>query len=143
MSDRKSDYDIGKGRPPRHSRFKPGQSGNPNGRPKGARSLTSDLADELAERIKVREGGKARTLSKQRALVKALFAKALQGDARSAALLISLMAKVVVDQPAAGDTSPPLAAEDQALLDAFVARQAKAKPRAPADPANPEGKAND
>ena len=142
MSENKGDYDVGKGRPPRHSRFKPGQSGNPNGRPKGARSLTSDLADELSERIKVREGGKARTLSKQRALLKALFAKALQGDARSAALLISLMAKVVVDQPSAAAESPPLAAEDQALLDAFVARQAKTKPTAPTNPADPEGAAD-
>jgi len=30
-----SDYEIGRGKPPMHTRFKPGQSGNPKGRPKG------------------------------------------------------------------------------------------------------------
>src|SRR5205085_10093153 len=51
-------YDLGYGKPPEHSRFKPGQSGNPKGRPKAARSLRSIVHDLLNERITDRADGK-------------------------------------------------------------------------------------
>jgi hypothetical protein len=34
------EFEVGYGRPPLHTRFKPGQSGNPKGRVKGRPSLT-------------------------------------------------------------------------------------------------------
>ncbi len=40
---------IGYGRPPKAGQFKPGQSGNPQGRPKGSTNLATDLSAELAE----------------------------------------------------------------------------------------------
>jgi hypothetical protein len=64
-------YPVGYGKPPKHTQFKPGKSGNPQGRPKGTKNLKTDLAEELCEKILVHEGGQARKLSKQRALVKA------------------------------------------------------------------------
>jgi hypothetical protein len=63
------DKGIGYGRPPKATRFKPGVSGNPNGRPKGTRNLATDLAAELGEQITVRENGRPRPISKQRALI--------------------------------------------------------------------------
>ena len=78
-------YEVGYCRPPQHTRFKPGHSGNPKGRPKGTKNLKTDLMEELAERINVSEGGKPKKLSKQRALVKSLTAKAIKGDARASA----------------------------------------------------------
>jgi hypothetical protein len=113
---------VGYGRPPRANQFKPGQSGNPRGRPKGARNFANDLADELAERIRIREGGRERSVSKRRAMLKALVAKGLKGDARAASLVFSLVAKHV-DLPGAEAPDQPLAAEDQALLDDFIQRR--------------------
>ena len=52
MSD-KDDEKVGYGRPPKHSRFRKGQSGNPRSRPKGARGLKTDLRAELSERVRV------------------------------------------------------------------------------------------
>ena len=52
---------VGYGKPPRHSQFKPGQSGNPTGKRKGARSLKADLAQELAtQRRRCGCGGRER-----------------------------------------------------------------------------------
>lgn len=57
-----------KDNPSDRGRFKPGRSGNPRGRPKGSRSLRSELAGILKERIGVREGGKHKRISRQHAL---------------------------------------------------------------------------
>jgi hypothetical protein len=43
----KTSYQVGFGRPPRHSQFRPGESGNPGGRPKGRRSFKTDIAAAL------------------------------------------------------------------------------------------------
>ena len=81
MSD---DYKIGFGRPPKHTRFEKGRSGNPKGRPKGKKNLKTELEEELGERIIVREGGKAKKVSKQRAILEGQAAKAAQGDTEAA-----------------------------------------------------------
>ena len=77
-----SSYEIGYGKPPKATRFQKGKSGNPRGRPKGSLNLATDLASELGELITVSEHGRPRRVSKQRALIKSLMAKALQGDIR-------------------------------------------------------------
>jgi hypothetical protein len=74
---------IGFRNPPLSTRFRKGQSGNPRGRPKGAKGFRTDFVEELREVIQVGEGNSARTVTKQRALVKALVDRALQGDLRA------------------------------------------------------------
>ena len=94
-----SDYKVGYRKPPKSGQFKRGKSGNPKGRPKGSLKLATDLAAELNEQITVREDGKARRVSKQRALIKSLMAKALQGDVRANAAVLALYARVITDLP--------------------------------------------
>jgi hypothetical protein len=88
---------VGYGRPPKANQFKPGKSGNPKGRPKGSLNLVNDLAAELSELITVREDGRARRISKQRALIKSLLAKGIQGEVRAAAAVLALYARVNVE----------------------------------------------
>jgi hypothetical protein len=115
---------VGYKRPPQHSKFKPGQSGNPGGRAKGARNLETDLAQELSEKIPIREGERCLKVSKQRALLKSLVAKALKGDTRAAGLILQLLAKIVaVEEIGPKQKSEPLSAEETAILERFVAKR--------------------
>jgi len=82
---------VGYKKPPKHTQFKPGQSGNPKGRPKGTQNLATDLEEELSQKIIVTEGGKQQETTKQRAMLKSLFAKALKGETRAAGVLLNLI----------------------------------------------------
>ncbi len=120
-------YEVGDRKPPRHTRFKKGKSGNPKGRPKGSRNLKTDLLEELSERVAVTENGKPVRLSKQRLMLKALFAKAIKGDPRSAELLLKLIGQVI-GMDIEDCSGKSLAPEDQAILDAFLERKQSRKP---------------
>lgn len=84
---KKKSYAVGYCKPPRHSRFKPGQSGNPKGRPKAARGFGAELAEELQKTVKVKENGIVRKISKSRFMVKSQVNKAMSGDTRAFQLL--------------------------------------------------------
>jgi hypothetical protein len=117
-------YEVGYGKPPKHTRFNEGHSGNPKGRPKGTKNLKTDLMEELSERISVSEGGKPKKLSKQRALVKSLTAKAIKGDAKAISILVNLMVRVLalVEEEREVDL---ISEDDMAILDNFIARQGR------------------
>mgnify|MGYP003677040595 FL=1 len=91
----KKGYEVGYKKPPKHSQFKPGQSGNPKGRPSGAKNLSTELLEELHERVRVTEDGKQKTISKQRAMLKSLMAKAVKGDTKAANTLLNMFLKLV------------------------------------------------
>lgn len=81
-------YEVGYGKPPREHQFKPKQSGNPKGRPKGAHSVSETITRHLDGTMTVRQGGKARRMKRREILVQKLFERALGGDNRAAALLL-------------------------------------------------------
>ena len=122
MSDKKT-YDVGYKRPPQHTRFQPGQSGNPKGRAAGTLNLKHDLEQELSERIPIREGDRSLRVSKQRALLKAMLSKALKGDTRAASILLQLIAKILVPEAGVADIDAPVTDADIAILEDYVARR--------------------
>jgi hypothetical protein len=117
MTENHSDS-VGYKRPPKDHQFRPGQSGNPNGRPKGARNFKSDLRDELSEMTSFCEGGHEVSISKQRALIKRLVASAIDGDARAIATLMSFCARAFGDDNDEQQQAP----EDHDIVDAFAQR---------------------
>ena len=130
-----NDDDVGFGKPPKHTQFKPGQSGNPAGRPKGAKNLKTDLEEELRELITVREGGNQKIVSKQRAMLKSLTAKAVQGDPRAAAIVIDMMYRLLHEDDAE-DTSRGTSPDDKAILKAFENRLLRKPDEGPEDSNN-------
>jgi Family of unknown function (DUF5681) len=108
---------VGYKHPPKEHRFQRGQSGNPAGKPKGARSFKSDLRDELSELMRITEGGQEIEVSKQRLLIKRLVASAIEGDARAIATVVSFCVRAF-DQGDGDDVSE--ASEDRAIIEAFA-----------------------
>jgi hypothetical protein len=116
------DYEVGYKKPPQHTRFQPGRSGNPRGRPKGAKNLKTDLQEELREKVLVREGDQPRRVSKQRAMVKALMARTLKGDVRAANTLLSMMWRLADTGENAPEVDEPLLDHELEILRDFEER---------------------
>jgi hypothetical protein len=88
------DYAVGYRRPPLHTRFQPGQSGNPSGRPKGAANLRSLFEKIMKEEISLREGEVTKKITKAEAILRGLFVGAMKGDTRSQMTLFRLAEQV-------------------------------------------------
>jgi hypothetical protein len=82
---------VGYRRPPVGTRFRSGQSGNPRGRPKGARNLSTIVAAALSEWVAVNENGRRRRITKLEVAVKQLVNRAASGEARATQLLLALI----------------------------------------------------
>lgn len=108
--DESKDYEVGYGKPPRDTQFKKGTSGNPNGRPKKVKNIATDIKEELEEMVQITEGGQTKTVTKQRALIKSLLAKASQGNVRAAQTLLNL--KTDVDQADTAESAEEWFTED-------------------------------
>ncbi len=128
MTDETSDdgFTVGYKKPPQHSRFKPGRSGNPRGKQKGVRNLGSDVKRTLEVPVRLNEQGRARRVSTQEAALLRLREKALKGDARSLDQFLEL-AKTFNNSAVESVGDEALAAEDQAILDAY-AEEVRSRP---------------
>ena len=110
-------------RPPKATQFKPGTSGNPRGRPKKPRNLEDDLIEMLSKNITVREDGKLRKISRQKAILRKLLSQALQGDAKALSSILSMRIKFDATRQAPEQRAEEISDSDQAILDDYVRRQ--------------------
>src|SRR5262249_23293042 len=113
-------YTVGYGKPPRHTRFRPGQSGNSAGRLKGVRNLATDVKRTLTVPVKVKENGRSRKISTQEGALMVLREKALKGDARALDRIVDLAQRFNNDAGEMG-LAQPLCTDDQAILAAYAA----------------------
>src|SRR3984893_2415032 len=85
------DYDVVYGKPPKTTRFQKGQSGNPKGRPKGSKNLSTLLEEELEQPVLITENGRRKKITKRRASMKQLVNRAASGEHRALQILINYL----------------------------------------------------
>ena len=112
-------YAVGYCKPPANSQFKPGQSGNPKGRKKGAQGMKTLAKQMLTERISVRTAGGTKKMTRMDALLHKMVELGMKGNPRMLLGLIQLYEKSVSEHLSseAEQSSPPLTLTDEAILE--------------------------
>ena len=110
-------YDVGYGRPPVHTRFKPGESGNPRGRPKGSLNLISLLRKALHDRVEVVKQGRVKRISKFELALTQMVNRAVKGDARAMQQILQLAPLIEASAAAAQQR---LDSDETAVFDSIL-----------------------
>ena len=118
-------YAVGYGKPPITSRFKPGQTGNAKGRPKGHKNLKTLIRQAMTARIVIQEGSSNRQVSKIEGVVLRQLQNALKGNDRSAMAVIRMAVQLgFLDDVADGNQGEAtLSATDERILQELMARR--------------------
>jgi Family of unknown function (DUF5681) len=122
MPDKNEDpgYEVGFGKPPKHSRFRKGASGNPEGRPKGKRNLATVLEKALQEKVVINENGMRKSITKLEAAVKQLVNKAASGDLAALRQLMALAGSAV--EHSTDSSTNPLSPADLEMMEGLLKR---------------------
>jgi Family of unknown function (DUF5681) len=112
------DNNVGYSRPPRAHQFKPGQSGNPKGRPKGAKNESTILREIFERKIASRSGTRLRRITILEGILLRITEDSLKGNTKSAAFLLNRYAAMV-----SGELQPhELSDDDREVFEAFSRR---------------------
>ncbi len=120
MAETERDHAANYRKPPLHTRFKKGQSGNPRGRP--AKNLPALVVAALNEPVYVTANGRRRRITKREAVIAQLVNKSASADLRATKMLIDIMKDI---EKKAGIAPPPetsLTPADEEVIEQFVAR---------------------
>ena len=116
------DYVVGYRKPPRHTRFKRGQSGNPKGRPPGRKDLQTVLSEALQEPVTVvLDDGRRKKITKLEAAITQLANRAASGDLKATQQLLTLHREI--EGRSAPDTNDPakITEADQQIIERIQA----------------------
>jgi Family of unknown function (DUF5681) len=116
------DYEVGYGKPPRHTRFKKGQSGNPRGRPSGSKNLKTLLNEALNERVVVTEEGGRRNITKREAIVTQLVNRSATADLRALKILLDTLRDIEGQTEPASSETAEFSEADEKVIEQLRAR---------------------
>jgi hypothetical protein len=122
------DYEVGYGRPPRHTRFAKGQSGNPRGRPCGAKNFTTLLEEALNEPVPVTENGGRRSVSKRQAIITQLVNRSATADFRALKLLFDIVRDIERQTEPASPETAEFSEADEKVIEHLRSRLSKGEP---------------
>lgn len=117
------DYEVGYGKPPRHTRFKKGEtSANPRGRPR--KNLAASLVDGLNKRVVVTENGRRRKIAVREAITSQLINKSATADLRAIKMLLDLIkdAEKQAGAATAPEPAPRFTAADEEVVEQLIER---------------------
>ena len=114
--DDQPDHKVGYKKPPLHTRFQKGQSGNPRGRPRGSKNLSTLLIDALNEPVVVTEDGRKRKISKRELGIRQLVNKFAMAEAQATKILLGLMQERDRLAAEASAERPSLGADDEKVI---------------------------
>jgi hypothetical protein len=117
-----ADYEVGYKKPPKHTRFQKGKSGNPGGRRKPTSDVVTALERTLGELITIRERGQTRRVTRLEAALDQMVAKATAGDTAAFRLLSVLIQAYQQPHEAAPKTSAELEEADRKVMEMLVAQ---------------------
>jgi hypothetical protein len=109
---------VGYGRPGQEHQFRPGASGNPRGRPRGAKNESTILREILARKIVNRSGDRVRRITVLEGILLRIADDSLKGDIKSAAFLLNRYAAMVSGVLQVQDIRD----DDREVLEAFARR---------------------
>lgn len=121
-----ADYVTGFGKPPTSSQFAKGKSGNPAGRPKGARSMRTLLQELLDQPVTISIKGVPRQVPAKQAVLTRLMSQALTGKTQDAALFVGLI-KTTLPEQFAEEPDDALSADEAKLLEAIATKMLMAR----------------
>jgi hypothetical protein len=113
---------VGYGKPPKATRFKKGQSGNPKGRPQGSLNVAVVFVKTLRERVVINENGRRRTVTKLEAALKQLVNRAAGGELRALRQLVELARDAEAKQALPGMQGPVIGELDHEVMDGILRR---------------------
>jgi hypothetical protein len=93
-------YDVGYGRPPKHTRYQKGQTGNPTGINRKSTAVTSADLQELLDyelNKKVRQGDRTRLMTRAAAGIEHLVAQFAAGDRHARRDVFALAKEAGID----------------------------------------------
>jgi Family of unknown function (DUF5681) len=124
-------YLVGRGKPPVGSRFQPGVSGNPKGRPRGSVNLRTLIQRAMIAQIPVQEGARTRKVTKIEGVVLRQVQSALKGDDRAAMAVIKMAMQLgLLDEADSASTaSHGVSAADQRIIETLLAKRGKGRSR--------------
>lgn len=112
------DYEVGRGKPPKASRFKPGQSGNPGGRKKGSLNFKTMLLEVLEAEMEITEKGRGRRVPTVQALMLSQVQEGLRGKLRAIDSMLDRYERYADVDAEQADELPE---DDEALLQRVLA----------------------
>jgi hypothetical protein len=120
MSETEREYAANYRKPPVHTRFNKGQSGNPRGRP--AKNLPALLAAALNEKVTVTENGKRRQVTKREAVIAQLVNKSASAELRATKMLMDMLRDIEKKAEPAATAKSPFGPTDKEVMQQLIAR---------------------
>jgi hypothetical protein len=125
-STHRQENSVGYKKPPRHSQFKPGQSGNPKGRPKKGTTFQDVIAKQLRARVPILSHGKRRKISMLEAIIRQNLSRAANGDMKALAIIFKYLTEIKAET---GNNLSDLVREFRALHSRHMAEESEPEVR--------------